>query len=88
MEVGNIIAGHVNEMLGLNKDISESRLKICKKCPIYSTKFGGICNGKLYLNPETGDVSTIKKDGYIKGCSCRLLSKTTILSEHCPAGKW
>lgn len=88
MDVGAIVNGHVNEMLGLNKDISEARLKICKKCPIYSTQFGGICNGKLYLNPETGDVSTTKKDGYVKGCSCRLNAKTTIITEHCPAKKW
>jgi hypothetical protein len=29
MEIGNIVNGHVNELLGLNKDISEERMKIC-----------------------------------------------------------
>lgn len=88
MEVGNIISGHINEMLGLNKDISEARIKICKKCPIYSPILGGVCNNKLYLNPENGDVSVDKKDNYIRGCGCRILAKTTISTEHCPANKW
>lgn len=88
MEIGHIISGHVNEMLGLNKNISEARLNICRKCPIYSTQFGGICNGRLYLNPETGDVSVKKQDGYVKGCNCRLKAKTAVMSEYCPADKW
>jgi hypothetical protein len=29
MEIGNIVNGHVNELLGLNKDISKERMKIC-----------------------------------------------------------
>lgn len=88
MEVGSIVQGHINAMLGLNKNLSEARLKICKECPIYSTKLGGICNSKLYLNPDTGDVSTIKKDGYVKGCGCSIPAKTSLVSSECPANKW
>lgn len=58
MQIGQIVKGHVNEVLGLNKDISEERLNICYSCPIYSPKFGGLCNNRLWLNPNTGDVST------------------------------
>lgn len=58
MEIGQIVKGHMNELLGLNKDISEERLKVCYSCPLYSTKFGGLCNNRLWLNPNTGDVST------------------------------
>lgn len=88
MEVGKIITGHLNELLGLNKDLSEERLKICKKCPIYSNKFGGLCNNKLYIDPKTNKISIYKKDGYVKGCGCRLQAKTTILNEKCIIGKW
>ena len=28
MEIGNIVNGHVNELLGLNKDISKERMKL------------------------------------------------------------
>lgn len=88
MEIGNIVKGHINEVLQLNKDISEGRLEICYQCPLYSPKLGGICNNRLWLNPETGDVSTVKKDGYVNGCSCRLNAKTRLNNASCPAGKW
>jgi hypothetical protein len=88
MNIGAIVEGHVNEMLGLNKNLAEARIEICKKCPIYSTKLGGICNSTLYLNPDTGDISLTKKKGYVRGCSCRIQAKATILNEHCSANKW
>lgn len=88
MEIGNIIHGHINEALGLNKDISEERKRICYQCPLYSTKFGGICNNKLWLNTETGDVSTYSQAGYKKGCGCKLSYKTENPSSKCPVGKW
>lgn len=88
MEIGNIIKGHTNELLGLNKNIAEERMNICKQCPIYSPKYGGLCNNALYFDPETNDVSTKKLLGYIKGCGCRLKAKTTLKDAHCPADKW
>lgn len=88
MEVGNIIKGHINELLGLNNDISEIRLEICKKCPLYLDKYGGQCNPKLYMDPNTKDVSLEKKDGYYRGCGCRLLSKTTLSEAVCPVKQW
>lgn len=47
-----------------------------------------MCNRKLYLNPETDDVSLEPKKGYFKGCGCRTKAKTRLLNEKCPAGKW
>ena len=89
MEIGNIVKGNINRLLGLNKNLYEERIKICKRCPLYKLKFGEeICNHKLYLNPKTNDVSTEQKDGYIKGCGCLLKSKTPILEAHCPVDKW
>lgn len=88
MEIGQIVKGHLNEVLGLNKDIKQERLKICYSCPLYSKKLGGVCNNKLYMNPLTGEVSSQPKDGFKKGCGCRLLSKTTLPEAHCPLNKW
>jgi hypothetical protein len=88
MEIGQIVHGHVNELLGLNKDISKLRMNICYKCPLYSIKFGGLCNNKLWLNLETGDISTEAKDGYKNGCGCRLNAKTSLSYAQCPIGKW
>ena len=46
-----------------------SRLKICENCGIYDPT-RRLCNGSLYINPDTNDVSTSPKKGYFKGCSC------------------
>lgn len=88
MNVGEIIQGHWSELLGQNSNLSEKRLNICYSCPIYSSRFGGQCNNKLWLNPNTGDVSTVKKDGYKNGCGCRLNAKTRLVNTSCPLGKW
>lgn len=88
MEVGNIIKGHVNEVLGLNVDLKQKRLEICRKCPLFKDVLGGLCNSQLWLNPRTGDVSTDSKDGYYRGCGCRLQAKTTLITAICPAKKW
>jgi hypothetical protein len=29
MDIGNIVKGHVNEVLGLNESLKEKRMKIC-----------------------------------------------------------
>lgn len=63
------------------------RLDICKRCPICDTN-NWICNPRLWLNPETNDVSVQAKKGYIKGCGCALLTKIKKESSHCPAKKW
>lgn len=88
MEISNIIKGHWNELIGNNEDISKNRLKICYACPLYSIKYGGICNSKLWLNPITGDVSTVQKDGYKNGCGCRIQAKTRLPNATCPLSKW
>ena len=88
MNILDIANGHVKELLNKNEDISKIRLQICYRCPLYSTKLGGVCNSRLWLNVNTGDVSTVKKPGYVNGCSCRLNSKTRLPHAKCPAGKW
>lgn len=88
MNVVDIVNGHVKEVFNLGEDLSKNRLKICYGCPLYSNKLGGICNSKLWLNVNTGDVSTTAKPGYVKGCSCRLNAKTRLANAACPAGKW
>ena len=64
-----------------------SRLKICEHCGIYDS-IRKICNGSLYINPETNDVSINKKEGYIKGCDCYIPRKVLNAQAKCPAGKW
>lgn len=88
INVKDIAEGHLNELLGKNKDVASERMEICKKCPLFLNELGGRCNPRLYLDPTTEQISVSKKPGYFKGCGCRLKAKTTVLSNHCPAKKW
>ena len=88
MEIGNIVKGHVNELLNLNGDISEQRMQICRKCPLFVDVLRGQCNPRLYLNPETGEVSNKFRQGFYKECGCRLQAKTRLPGASCPATKW
>lgn len=83
-----IVHGHLNEALGKEEGLSAERTAVCKQCPIYTPSFGGICNSKLWLNPDTGEISNKKRDGFFKGCGCRIPAKTRLIYAHCPAGKW
>lgn len=83
-----MVHGFINDVFNINEDISKNRLNICYRCPLYSTKFGGICNSKLWLNVNTGDVSTTEKPGYKTGCGCKLSAKTRVPNAKCPVEKW
>lgn len=88
MQILDIINGHANELLNINNELSESRMKICRKCPIFKNVLGGICNSKLWLNPETNEVSTEPKQGFFRGCGCILKKKVNVSYANCVAGKW
>lgn len=71
----------------MSTDYITLRTKICRDCPICD-QIREVCDAKLYVNPETDDVSTVAKPGYIKGCGCYLKYKIQNINKHCPAGKW
>lgn len=84
----DIIDGHVNEMFNANEELYEKRMKICKECPLYKlTPIGPICNPKLYIN-KSNEVSAYKKEGFVKGCGCRLNAKTRLFHGKCIISKW
>lgn len=64
-----------------------SRFRICEQCGIYDQD-RKICNGSLYINPKTNDVSLTQKVGYVKGCNCYIPRKVLNATAKCPAGKW
>lgn len=71
----------------MNVQNIDERWKICEACPIYNPS-KMICNPKLWINPDTNDVSIRSRSGYIKGCGCNLKIKIKNLHSHCIAGKW
>lgn len=65
----------------------KSRKEICEACPIFNP-LNGLCNPKLWLNPETNEVSNTKKEGFVRGCGCLVYIKMKNLANHCVAQKW
>ena len=65
----------------------DKRLAICNSCPIYNP-IGGRCNSNLWLNPDTNEVSTHARIGFIRGCNCFIEIKAKNPHNHCIAGKW
>lgn len=75
-----------NKEKSMNVLNTDERLAICRRCPIYS--YDGRCNSKLWLNPDTNEVSTYAKIGFIRGCNCVMKVKARNFNNHCIAGKW
>ena len=69
----------------MKESSTDERIKICEKCPIYSN---GRCCSRLWLNPQTNEVSTFAKVGYVRGCNCIIAMKARSRFNHCVAGKW
>ena len=87
--VKDIATGHYNELLNKEEILSNKRFEICNKCPLLTnTMFGALCDSKRYLNPKTNETSYIAKEGFKKGCGCRLMAKTRVRDAKCPLGKW
>lgn len=89
MSIKDIVNGHLNELGGKNESLAQQRMAICKGCPLLKEgSFGPQCNHSLWLNPATNETSTVAKEGFLRGCGCRLNAKTRLPEAKCPCGKW
>ena len=86
----DILQGHINEVLNREEDLSQSRLEICKQCPIYkeSKAFGPICDSTKYISPDGQDWDNKYHEGWTRGCGCRLKAKSRLKNAHCIIKKW
>lgn len=87
-----IIGGHFNELrskIGVANQNEEYvfsvREEICNGCPL---KSGNNCNALQWMNPRTLEVVNFPKEGFIRGCGCRLSAKQKSKLSLCPAGFW
>ena len=49
-DVGAIIQGHFNEVTNRENELYESRIRICKKCPLFTNgSLGYVCDAKNEL---------------------------------------
>lgn len=88
--INQIVKGTINNILSKEENLYKKRITICKKCKLLTqTKiFGEVCNSKIYLNPNTDEISSEPKLGFKRGCGCVIGSKTRVRESHCPLGKW
>jgi hypothetical protein len=87
-----IASGHINELrskIGLANENDEyifaKREKICDACPL---KNGNSCDTQKWIDPITLEISKMPKNGFIRGCGCRLSAKQKSKYSNCPAGFW
>ncbi|WP_062061182.1 hypothetical protein [Aquimarina longa] len=87
-----IVSGHLNELkeaFSLTSDekkiIYSYRENICNQCPV---KTQNVCDSKKWINPKTKELKYFHKEGFIKGCGCRLSAKQKAYNARCPAGFW
>ena len=87
-QVGDILEGHMNELLNKNKSLSEIRMEICMKCPIVrQSPIGLVCDSSKWIN-DKDEVRFEATPGFTRGCSCRMSAKSTLEQAHCIIGKW
>ncbi len=88
--VEQIIEGTLNNVFNKEEELFNNRIKICRCCKLHKIDniFGEVCNPRLYINPETEEISSSKKPGYIHGCGCILASKCRVPDAKCPMNKW
>lgn len=87
--IKNIINGHIKEIINDEEELLERRLKICRICPLYTDKLGGICDKEKYYDfvldkhcrPDDSDTC-------IHGCGCRMQAKGRLPYANCVANKW
>jgi len=88
MSLIDIVEGHLNELTGKHKDLSEKRLSICNNCPIVKQSgIGPICDSDKWIN-KNNESSEEYFEGATRGCGCRLSAKTALKHARCIIGKW
>ena len=87
-QVEDILEGHYNELVGKEQDLSERRMNICTECPLFTDKFGGICDSKKCFDTNKKELVSTSGKGIICGCGCRLQAKTKLPRAKCVLSKW
>lgn len=86
-QVGQIAEGWTNDFLGKEQELSDMRMKICRKCPLYDEEKDR-CSSKRCYNKETGELSTAPEKGFICGCGCFISKKSRVRNAKCVLGYW
>lgn len=86
-QVGEIATGWTNSFIGKEKELAESRMKICKECPLYN-KENDRCDASRCINLKTGEIAMGPGKDIVCGCNCFMSRKTFSPNSHCVMKKW
>lgn len=87
-QIGDIVEGHYKEITDKENELFEQRIKICKNCPLYSDKLGGICDSKKCWDIIKNTPESFPGKNIICGCGCRLPAKLRLKNAKCVLNKW
>ena len=86
-QVGQIAEGHFKEITKQENELYESRIKICRECPLFShSTLGDVCDAKKCWDGN----KVVKYPGpdVVCGCGCRLDAKARVRGAKCVLNKW
>lgn len=86
-QVKEIAVGWTNDLLGREKELSESRMKICRICPLYNEN-NDRCDASRCINVKTGEMAMGPGQDIVCGCNCFMKKKTANPASHCVMKKW
>lgn len=87
--VSDIVKGHYNEITNKENELYETRIEICKQCPLCTnSSIGYICNSSKCINIKTGELVYAPGKDIACGCGCRLSAKTRLPNAKCVLNKW
>lgn len=86
-QVGQIAQGWTNDLLKREQELFESRMKICKECPLYNENTDR-CDVSRCINIKTNEMALGPGKDIVCGCNCYMNKKTRVPSSHCVMKKW
>lgn len=88
-DIGDIVVGHFNEITNRENELYETRIEICKKCPLFTDgSLGYICDSKKCLNTKTNELMYGPGKDITCGCGCRLNAKLRLKNAKCVLNKF
>lgn len=82
-----IAEGWTNYALGREQELSESRMKICKECPLYNSE-KDTCDSKKCWDTEEDKLVDYPGKTVICGCGCYCKKKSRVPSAKCVLDRW
>ena len=88
-QLKQIAEGWTSYALNREEELFESRMKICKECPLFGhNALGDVCDSKKCYNPETGETSSTPGKGFTCGCGCKLAAALRVKAKKCVLNRW